>query len=43
MLNYELLFKLLKAYKPDINILMENAKPETMAEGISYLKSKYYD
>lgn len=41
MLNYELLFKLLKTHKPDINILMEDAKPETMAAGMAYLKSKY--
>lgn len=41
MLNYELLFDLLKAYKPDINILMENAKPETVSEGMAYLQSKY--
>jgi sugar phosphate isomerase/epimerase len=41
MLNYELLFKLLKAHKPDINILMEDAKPTTMPEGMKYLKSQY--
>ncbi|HHV28641.1 sugar phosphate isomerase/epimerase family protein [Acetivibrio mesophilus] len=43
MLNYDLLFKLLKANKPDINILMENAKPETMVEGIAYLRTKYFN
>ncbi len=41
MLNYELLFKLLKVYKPDINILMEDAKPTTMPEGMKYLKYIY--
>ncbi|MCX7708451.1 MAG: sugar phosphate isomerase/epimerase [Clostridia bacterium] len=41
LLNYELLFGLLKQRKPYCNILMEDAKVDIMDEGIAYLKGIY--
>jgi len=41
MLNYELLFKLLKERKPYINVIMEDIELDIAHEGISYLRSVY--
>lgn len=41
LLNYELLLKLLKTHKPYIQVLLENAKEETIDESIRYLKEIY--
>lgn len=41
LLDYTLLFKLLKEKKPYVDILMEDTKLDTMDEGIKYLKSSY--
>lgn len=36
-LNYPLLFDLIKHYKPWISVLLENSKPETMAESVEFI------
>lgn len=41
LLNYRLLLKLIKTHKPYIEILLENAKEETIHESIQYLKELY--
>ena len=39
MLNYGLLMDLIKARKPYINILMEDTHPETVEDGVRFLRS----
>ncbi len=39
MLNYGLLMDLIKARKPCINILMEDTHPETVEDGVRFLRS----
>jgi len=41
-LNYELIFGLLKQYKPMSYVLMEDTVPQEIDEGIRYLKEKFY-
>lgn len=41
LLNYNILMKLIKSHKPYIEILLENAKVETIDESIGMLKDTY--
>jgi L-ribulose-5-phosphate 3-epimerase len=41
LFNYKHLLKILKQSKPQIDILLENSKPQTVHESIDYLKSIY--
>jgi sugar phosphate isomerase/epimerase len=41
MLNYGLLADLVKARKPFIDILMEDTEPDTVADGVRFLKSLF--
>lgn len=43
ILNYDALFKLLKAKKPYINILLEDTKEPYIDQSIAYLRSKYHE
>lgn len=40
-LNYPLAFRLLKAHRPHMDILMEDTQPDVVEEGIAYLRSVY--
>ena len=42
LLHYEYLLKLLKTYKPYVNISLEDNRPETMLQSVSYIE-KFYD
>jgi L-ribulose-5-phosphate 3-epimerase len=41
MLNYDVLFKLLKNKKPFMTMLLENTKEPYIEGSIAYLKAKY--
>lgn len=41
LLHYDSLLKLLKTYKPYVNITLEDNRPETMAQSAEYLKTVY--
>ncbi|MBN2617613.1 MAG: sugar phosphate isomerase/epimerase [Spirochaetales bacterium] len=38
LLNYELLFKLIKQYRPYCNVLLENNRPDTINETLKFIK-----
>jgi sugar phosphate isomerase/epimerase len=43
LLHYEYLLKLLKTYKPYVNISLEDNRPETMLQSVSYIEKIYND